>query len=341
MAKKDSALVRYGNELNRAASRLDVVEQRIILNALAKVPADKPITQETIFYVTAEDMIDLGSDKRSVYRDMRAAADTLFNRYVTLIEQDAKNRHVKIKFRYVQSVCYIDEEARIGLRFSYDILPFVNQLREQFTQRGLLETRGMRSSYAVRIYGILSQFRTTGKCSIKVADLRHRLGLEDRFKQYGAFKRFVLQRALSQINEAERTAFTVSMREKKLGHRVETLIFTLTPKEAQAPENFAEAHTVDLVSHLTAAQCTLTDKQADMYADWLSKESPACQARRAHYLKLTTHQIFEAMRKMNLNPDGSSATSFNAWLKRKLREPDFVAVIYEDFLEPLGFQIMR
>jgi len=333
---KNSALVRYGNELNRARSRLDVVEQRIIRRAISQVPAAQDITCDQIFYITAEDLVDLGSNPAMVYRDMKAAVKTLYDRSVTLLEEDAQRRHVRHQFRYVQSVWYHDDEGKVGLRFSYDILPFINQLKTEFTQQGLLDTKGLRSAYAVRIYGILSQFKSTGTCSIKVDDLRQRLDLGDRFKAYGHLKDRVLNLAIKQINEGERTAFTVSMREKKKGRRVDTLIFTLKPKEQALPSE--DARTYDLLSGLSESQCTLTERQAAMYADFLSKESTTAQQLRADRLGKDTHAIFEAFRKMHFTPDGSTPGAFTKWLKKKLLDPAFVSAIYKDFLRPLGFQ---
>jgi len=342
-ASKKNLSVRYRNELNRARTHLDVVEHRIIRCAMAQVVNGSARLSETqLFHVSASDLVDLGSDPQSVYRDMKEAAETLFNRYVTLKEVDADAHHWVRKFRYVSEVKYDDQEGRIALRFTYSIIPFIERLKDEFTQQGLLDTKGMRSAYAVRIYGILSQFKSTGKCSIGLKDLRERLDLGDRFKAYADFKRFILLKAIKQINEGERTVFRVSMREKKIGRRVDTLIFTLKPKEVPDMTNqaFVDAHTIDLASNLTPAQCQMTEKQAAMFADWLSAN--ADKPGRGERIGCKDYAaVWSKLHKRGLNPRGGQSPGpgeFRNWLYQKLLDPSFVMEIYEDFLKPLGFQ---
>lgn len=183
-------VVRYRNAINRAAHFLDVIEQRIILTAIAQVPAGE-VTDEKLYSVSASDLVELGSNQTKVYGQMKDAVKSLFDRYLTLTVEDGKRRRTRY-FRWVQTVDYADNEARIYLRFSKDLLPFISDIQQEFTRFNLIDLAGIRSTYAIRLYSLLMQFRDTGKLVIKVDDLRQRFELGDKLARYNHLKTKVI-----------------------------------------------------------------------------------------------------------------------------------------------------
>lgn len=329
---ESNLVVRYKNAINRAAHFLDVIEQRIILTAIAQVPAGE-VTDDELYSVSASDLVELGSNQTKVYGQMKDAVKSLFARYLTLTIEDGKSRRIRY-FRWVQTVDYADNEARIYLRFSKDLLPFISDIQREFTRFNLIDLAGIRSSYAVRLYAMLMQFRDTGKLVIKVDDLRERFELGDRFKQYGHLKAKVIDRAVKQINEGERTQIKVSFKEKKIGRKVDTLIFTFKFKNAVLNQDGSIA-------------AVLPDEQTgDLFAGGYSDEQLRMKslAQREFFADLLLGKsekakgFYEDCRKKKLlNWQGWTTAQCRADLVTKLEDVAFVRAIFDPWLKLVGY----
>lgn len=325
-------IVRYKNAINRASHFLDVIEQRIILSAIAQVPAGE-VTDEELYCVPASAMVELGSNQKLVYGQMKKAADSLFERHLVLKFEDGKNLRTR-KFRWVQTVEYADNEARIYLRFSKDLLPFISDIQREFTRFNLIDLVGIRSSYAVRLYALLMQFRDTGKLVIKVDDLRSRFEMGDKFQQYGHFKSRVIDPAVKAINEGERTQIKVSYKEKKIGRRVESLSFTFKFKNAVLNDDGSVAAFLS------------DDQTGDMFAGGYSDEQLAMKslAQRQFFADLLMGKsdkakgFYEDCRKKKLlDWHGLERSQCRNNLLAKLENVSFVRAIYDPWLKQVGY----
>ena len=223
-------LVRYKNAINQAAWRLTAMEQRLMLTAVSKI--SNSTTGLTPITVAAKELIDLGSDEKSVYRDMRSAASTLFRRYLSIF-YDGENDYEEI--RWLWRSRYIKSSGSVQLWFSPALLPYLKDLQSQFTQYGRLELKGLDSQYAMRLYSLLMQFKQTGWFQISLDDLKKRLDLADRFERYTDFRRFVLEIAKKQINNGECTTIKFSYEPIKTGRSVTALKFHIRLKTNRQP----------------------------------------------------------------------------------------------------------
>lgn len=325
-------VVRYRNAINRAAHFLDVIEQRIILTAIAQVPAGE-VTDEKLYSVSASDLVELGSNQTKVYGQMKDAVKSLFDRYLTLTVEDGKRRRTRY-FRWVQTVDYADNEARIYLRFSKDLLPFISDIQQEFTRFNLIDLAGIRSTYAIRLYSLLMQFRDTGKLVIKVDDLRQRFELGDKLARYNHLKTKVINLAVKQINEGERTQIKVSYKEKKVGRKVDALIFTFKFKNAVLNQDGSIA-------------AVLPDEQTgDLFAGGYSDEQLRMKslAQREFFADLLLGKsekakgFYEDCRKKKLlNWQGWATAQCRADLVTKLEDVAFVRAIFDPWLKLVGY----
>lgn len=325
-------VVRYRNAINRAAHFLDVIEQRIILTAIAQVPAGE-VTDEKLYSVSASDLVELGSNQTKVYGQMKDAVKSLFDRYLTLTVEDGKRRRTRY-FRWVQTVDYADNEARIYLRFSKDLLPFISDIQQEFTRFNLIDLAGIRSTYAIRLYSLLMQFRDTGKLVIKVDDLRQRFELGDKLARYNHLKTKVINLAVKQINEGERTQIKVSYKEKKVGRKVDTLIFTFKFKNAVLNQDGSIA-------------AILPDEQTgDLFAGGYSDEQLRMKSlvQREFFADLLLGKsekakgFYEDCRKKKLlNWQGWATAQCRTDLVTKLEDVAFVRAIFDPWLKLVGY----
>lgn len=225
MSNEHSVVV-HSNQVTRAAYRLTMVEYRIVFTAISKIPHNALPSDETIYWCTAEDLVDLGSDLGSVYSQLRKATETLFDRAISVAMDDGASR----KFRWVQEVIYRPGEGRIGVRFSKPMLPFLFAVKSSFTKYRLLDLKGLSSEYAVRLYIMCAQYADTHWMTISIKELREILMLGNKYSVITMFQARVLDTAVNQINASESCAFKVSYKLQKTGRAYTDIRFTITPK---------------------------------------------------------------------------------------------------------------
>lgn len=220
------------NHIISASYRLSTAEQRVILSCIAQVRRAEPVTDAVLYSVTAADIAGLcGTDPKTAYRDLAAAAERLFDRRVTImVEPDGKARHPRKRVtRWVQTVDYIEGEGRVELRFGKDILPFLTGLTEQFTRYSLSAVARMTSAHAIRLFELLAQYGSVGTREVSIEQLRDWFQLGDAYPAMKDLKRRVVEPAVAQVNE--HSPIAVMWEQRKTGRKVTHLVFTFAPKK--------------------------------------------------------------------------------------------------------------
>lgn len=219
---KNNTVVK-ANVLIEASYRLTLNEQRLVLLAISKVNPLEKLTEGRLFVVTVKEWQECYEcDYNTANKAMMEAESTLFERQITLyVGSDS------IKTRWIQSVRYYARQGKIGIRFSYDLLPYLSELRSHFTSYKLKEISGLTSVYAVRLFEMLKQFGDINKSRyfvIRVDDFRNRLGIEDEYSRFGNLKAKVIEVAVNQIKE--NTEFkNLSYKQETEGRKVVRLAF--------------------------------------------------------------------------------------------------------------------
>lgn len=225
------AQVYKSNALIEAQYRLSVAEQRIMLACISQVRRDAPITDDKLYSVRAADIASMsGTSEKQAYRELEKAALRLKRREIRLIEEpNGKGRKRKVMLTgWVQTIVYVEEEGRVELRFTKDMLPYLTQLTEQFTRYALTDIAHMTSSHAIRLYELLIQWRGVGTREVEIDWLREAFQLDHKYPALKDFKRRVIEPAVKQINE--HSPIWVEWGQRKTGRRVSHLVFTFGEK---------------------------------------------------------------------------------------------------------------
>lgn len=331
----EQSLVRYKNSLNRCAYDLDSFELRIILAAIAQLPPGK-LASDCLLPVEADDLVQIGVNPKNAYGALKKACESLFSRYVTWDTVDEDGARVVVKTRWLQEAAYVDQKGRLLVRFSTRIAEHLDRLLPSITQFAYLDLHSLSSSYAIRLYQLLSQFQhgAEKRFFIKVADLRERLSLGTKYKLYGQLKEKVLDVAVKQINEAPHTAFRIRMSDSergcKDGRRVVCLHFYFLPKQAKAKakQNADVTDLEPMETTFTRDRAKLSTKQIGMYADFLAGPQDKLGLAHAFYE--------ECRRRGLLDWRGWDQAACITDLRKKLSDPEFVMKI-EPWLRECGF----
>jgi plasmid replication initiation protein len=239
MAK--NGLVVKSNQVIEASYSLSTIEQRLILTAISLIPKAQKITDEEIYTVSVTDLQAMGANETTAYRDLKDGLNRLYERSIHL-----KSGNEKIKMRWVQSVKFIDDTRVVGIRFSKEILPFISNLKNQFTKYALSDISEMTSSYAIRIYEMLIQYKSIGQREISVSDLRNMLELNKKYPLFADFKKRVIDISVDQINKKSPllASYTITKTGRKMTHFIfrfkekETLNKTKKPSKLKDPKIF-------------------------------------------------------------------------------------------------------
>lgn len=218
------------NELVEAGYRLSLAEQRIILLSLGQLDS-RDLNQKKVTLYAKDYAREWGVSEVNAMREIKQAANRLFERYITL-----KNADETTKFRWIQSVAkYHKGEARMSFTFSDDILPFLFELDFKLgvTKYELLSVSGFSSVYSFRLYELAVKLLGMKNQVIELNELRRILQLENKYQEYKEFNKFVLKPSISDIND--KSDFLLNLEPKKLGRRIIALEFQIA-KKAKSPE---------------------------------------------------------------------------------------------------------
>lgn len=95
---------------------------------------------------------------------------------------------------------YIKDIKKWELQVSFLLMPYLVSMAKGYT-RFQLNTILRLNTHSQRLFMMFSQFNETGIFRISAYDLRFKLGLEDKYEEYGGFKKRVITTAEKEIKE--------------------------------------------------------------------------------------------------------------------------------------------
>lgn len=160
--------------------------------------------------------------------ELKGAADTLFERHVSVRTGPDGKPPVIRKFRWVQAIEYVQDAGVVRVQFSSPILPYLAELTERFTVYPIEDVSRLTSVHAIRLYELLVQWKGTGQREVELDWLRRAFMIEDAYKSISDLKKYVIDIAVRQINE--HTPLQVGWTQRKTGRRVTHLRFEFAAK---------------------------------------------------------------------------------------------------------------
>lgn len=254
--KRQMTQVVKDNALINASYSLELVEQRIVLQAIVKARKTETgfdtITPVCIHASEYEKQYNVTKD--GAYKALKDAVLSLFERQFTFTESE-KGKLKVVKSRWVSQIAYIDESAEIQIIFSPAVASMCSRLERHFSSYDLDQIAGLSSKYAVRLYELVIAWQSTAKTPVfELNDFRNKLGLLDgEYSTMSNFKKFVLDLAVDQINE--HTDIKLDYEQHKKGRTITGFSFKFKSKvKQQKIEQQRDPNTIDLFSKMTDAQ---------------------------------------------------------------------------------------
>lgn len=216
----ENPLAIQSNELIHARYEMTSLQKKILLMLISKIQSDdidfKP------YRIRAKDFLEAAELKSTqIYGKLKIATEGLLSKVFHI-----KKPTGMLQITILSSAEYFEGRGVMELCFDPKLKPYLLQLKEQFTLVPLKQVLGLRSVYAIRIYEMLQQFKSTGFFISKVDDLKYKLNLDGKYKSYNLFKKNVILQAQ---RELETTDMAFTFEEIKEGRKVDRVKFKLLP----------------------------------------------------------------------------------------------------------------
>jgi plasmid replication initiation protein len=223
----DKKLMVYkSNHLIESAYKLNLNEQRVLLICIGMITSNEPMSINDKFEVSAKNFAKIFDiDERGAYDQLRDVAISLHNRKITIHD----NKKLITTSWISGFVEYKDNTGIIELWFSQLILPYLADLKSQFTRYDLSNISGMSSIYGIRLYELLMQWRTKGKREIEISWLKERFEIANNYNSISDLKKYVINPAINNINNVSNLNVTHTYR--KTGRTVSHIIFEFNEKK--------------------------------------------------------------------------------------------------------------
>lgn len=279
-------LVVKDNALIEASYKLSLVEQRLILMAIVEMrkPLDYQNKPREIVISASDYARHFDTHINTAYQALQDATKDLMARQFTFIDI-VDGKKIKKTSRWVSEIGYGVNEAVVTMKFAPAIMPLISELEKRFTSYSLDRIAPLNSAYAVRLYELLIQWRSTGLTPlIKLDDLRQKLGVEkNEYPRMTDFKKRVLDLGIEQINE--HTDITAKYKQIKKGREIVGFEFSFKEKSkpidstSKAVER--DPNTADMFTQLTdkqLARIVHSKKFINDYNGLVSAQNPANQS---------------------------------------------------------------
>jgi len=225
MKQMSELVVVKANEIIQAAYRLSLNEQRVILACISKVDSTKSLTKEdgiTLKVSEVESLFTVG--RGSFYNEVREATKRLYERSIVL-DDDGSRR------RWIYEVHYNQNAGEVTLFFSPTILPYLTQLRGNFTKYKLVHIANFSSSYAIRLYELLIQWMSKGEREVEIDWLKETLGVGSKYSRASNFFVRVIEPSMKDINS--HSNISVQYGTRKTGRKITHIQFKFSLKKSK------------------------------------------------------------------------------------------------------------
>ena len=240
------------NSLITSIAKMDKTPLKMFELAVSCIDTEKPLEDNTVYL-----------SKRDLFAFFRVSDNDKHSRFKEAVEKMQKQAFFKIKekkehgfeFENIVPIPYVkwtDYNDEVLIRFSPEIIPYLVNLKKNFTQHALSDIAELNSKYSIILYRWLSmnynqyehysvkggrradQVESYRNPSISVKELRIMTDTINEYKDMNNFTKKVLNKPLEEMNA--HTSFNVTYDKVKKGRSIDSIVFHIT-KKRRADDN--------------------------------------------------------------------------------------------------------
>ena len=244
------------NSLITSIAKMDKTPLKMFELAVSCIDTEEPPKDHTVYLSKAE-----------LFAFFKVSDNDKHSRFKEAVEKMQKQAFFKIKekkdkgfeFENIVPIPYVkwtDYHDEVLIRFSPEIIPYLVNLKKNFTQHALSDIAELNSKYSIILYRWLSmnynqyehysvkggrreeQVESYRNPSISIRELRE---MTDTIKEYSRFQSFenrVLKNAVVEITQ--HTSFNVSYEKVKKGRSIDSIVFHIAKKPVAKNEYYKQ-----------------------------------------------------------------------------------------------------
>jgi hypothetical protein len=229
-------LVVQHNALINARFQFGPLETRLFLHLLASIGRN-----DTTFGICRVEVAELLGEVNSqnTYKLVREAVEEFATRTITIEQLSAVGRRSRqpdfVVLPLLSIAQYKGGEGAVEARFNDAVIPYLLELRDNFTKAQLAELLKLKNPYSHRIYWLLREYSAFGQRVVGLADLKAMLKLGPGYDRWDNFKTRILDRAQQELKETDLPFTYELIRQGKAVSGIRFL-FAPTPEQLSIPQ---------------------------------------------------------------------------------------------------------
>lgn len=242
------------NDLITSVAKMDKTPLKIFELAVSCIDTENLPKDNTIYLSKEElftffDVSDNGKHTRFKEAISKMQEQAFFE------VREAKNKGFKFRrILPIPTVEWTDYDDKVMIRFNQDIMPYMIELKQNFTQYALSDLIDLNSKYSIILYKWLSmnynqyehysvkggrrseQVESYRNPSITVKELRVITDTVKDYPRFDNFETWILKKPIEEINA--HTHFNVTYEKVKKGRSIDSIVFHITKKVVAKNENY-------------------------------------------------------------------------------------------------------
>ncbi|PEF61886.1 replication initiation protein [Bacillus cereus] len=216
---KENNIVSKSNTLIEANSRLNLVEQKMLLCLASNIePNDRDFKTYTFPIKQFHDLLGLSGSTK--YTELSKITKELLSKVIEIRTGDEL-----IQVSWLSSAIYNRNKGTIDMRFDPLLKPFLLELSSKFTSYRLANVVKLKSTYAIRIYELLKQYEDLKERIVSLENLRYYLDAMNVYPKYANFKQRVLKPSQKELEQ--KTDISFEFEEIKLSRKIQKIRFII------------------------------------------------------------------------------------------------------------------
>jgi len=234
------------NSLITSIAKMDKTPLKMFELAVSCINTEEPPKDHTVYL-----------SKEELFAFFKVSDNDKHSRFKQAVENMQKQAFFKIKekkehgfeFENIVPIPYVkwtDYHDEVTIRFSPEIMPYLINLKKNFTQHALSDISELNSKHSIILYRWLSmnynqyehysykggrreeQVEAYRNPSISIRELREMTDTVNEFKRFYDFEKWILRQPLEEIND--HTSFNVTYDKVKKGRSIDSIVFHITKK---------------------------------------------------------------------------------------------------------------
>ena len=240
------------NSLITSIAKMDKTPLKMFELAVSCIDTEEPPKDHTVYL-----------SKEELFAFFKVSDNDKHSRFKQAVENMQKQAFFKIKekkehgfeFENIVPIPYVkwtDYHDEVTIRFSPEIMPYLINLKKNFTQHALSDISELNSKHSIILYRWLSmnynqyehysykggrreeQLEAYRNPSISIRELREMTDIVNEYKLFADLEKWILKKPLEEIND--HTSFTVTYDKVKKGRSIDSIVFHIT-KKRRADDN--------------------------------------------------------------------------------------------------------